>query len=42
MSEHMIWLFFLGLIALMVYKPRTGYFLVPLGLVILLVLSGDP
>lgn len=32
----MIWIFFLGLIVLMVSKPKTMYFLIPLSLLILL------
>jgi hypothetical protein len=32
----MIWMFFLGLIAIMLFKPKTAYFLLPLSIVILL------
>jgi len=36
----MIWIFFLGLIVIMVVKPKTMYFLVPLGVVILFLSGG--
>jgi len=32
----MIWIFFLGLIVLMVCKPKTAWFIIPLSVVILL------
>ena len=36
----MIWMFFLGLIVIMVVKPKTAFFLVPLGAIILLLSGG--
>jgi hypothetical protein len=33
----MAWIFFLGLIVTMVIKPKTAYFLIPIGLLTLLV-----
>jgi hypothetical protein len=32
----MIWIFFLGLIAMMFFKPKTAWVLVPLSVLILL------
>jgi len=36
MENCMIWLFFLGLISIMVIKPKTAWFLVPLSLLVLI------
>lgn len=32
----MVWIFFLGIIGMMVAKPKSAFFLVPIGLFVLL------